>query len=271
MTQAATPEIIAAFERAVLRPARAVLRSGHSSLEIAGESAVKDTTRQSIWIANHGGWLPMEIMFWALAGYEAFGPEALPRCVVHDVFYDAMQRTPGVRETIGAISVPAARLRNPDVLASWRHIAIFPEGADGNCKAWWRAYETQRFRSGFARLAALTGAQVIPCAIIGNDECTPVLATQRWAKPFVGSVMPLPMPLPPLPTNWKIVFHEPLEPPAPDASREELSAYAARAQALIQTTLDRETSGRRFANFARTVRSGRELLLAQASSVFGTR
>ena len=26
-------------------------------------------------VANLGGWLPMEIMFWALAGYEAFADE----------------------------------------------------------------------------------------------------------------------------------------------------------------------------------------------------
>ncbi len=250
-----------AFSRAVLGPARALIRIGHSSLETAGAERVPSVEGKSIWVANHGGALPIEVMFWALAGHDAFGPQALPRCIVHDVLYKVLQSVPGARETLGRIAMPTKQLH--DVAdTSWRNLAIFPEGAHGNSKPWWRAYETQRFRTGFARVAAAHQARIIPCAIIGNDECTPVLATQRWSKRVLGAPLPLPASLVPLPMRWKVVFHEPLPPPPVDATREELSEFASRTQRLIQETLDRETADRRFVKVARAVRATRR-------SIFG--
>ena len=251
----------AAYSRAFLEPARALIRVGHASLEIEVDEAIDFDERPTLWIANHGGWLPFEIMFWALAGREAFGPEVLPRCLVHDLFYELLTRAPWVRDTAGALALPVGLLREPSRVEAGEHIAMFPEGAEGNCKPWWRAYETQHFHTGFARLAAATGARILPCAIVGNDECAPVLSTLRWPKPLVGSVAPLPMPVPPLPTRWKVVFHAPLDPPPPDASREDFSACAERARAIIQSTLDRETADRRFARVARRVRAARARLV----------
>ena len=55
-------------------------------------------------------------------------------------------------------------------------VAVFPEGVKGIGKLFRDRYKLQRFgRGGFIRLCLRTGTPIVPCAVIGAEEATPML------------------------------------------------------------------------------------------------
>ena len=50
-------------------------------------------------------------------------------------------------------------------------VGVFPEGAPSAPRPWNERYRLRRFgRGGFARLAALAGVPIVPCAIVGSGS-----------------------------------------------------------------------------------------------------
>jgi 1-acyl-sn-glycerol-3-phosphate acyltransferase len=100
----------------------------------------------------------------------------------------------------------AARL-----LEEGRPLVVFPEGIQGLSKPFAQRYQLKRFgRGGFVKLALRSGAPIVPVAIVGAEETSPLLA--RLPGGFLGlpylPVTPL-GPLP-LPARWSIRFGAPL-------------------------------------------------------------
>jgi 1-acyl-sn-glycerol-3-phosphate acyltransferase len=133
-----------------------------------------------------------------------------------------------------------------------RTFAIYPEGAEGSCKPFWRAYQMAPWRTGFVRLALARDAMIVPWCIIGGEECMPTLATVRALAPVLGSVAPVPLSLVPLPTAWKFIVLPPLH--ARTLARELseqhglsesgiLRAVADHVRSMVQERLDAETRG----------------------------
>lgn len=118
-------------------------------------------------------------------------------------------------------SIPAQRLgfveatyeNGTSALAKNQLVVIFPEGEFGNFKPSSRAYQLQRFKRGFIRMALETGAPIVPTLILGAEETHVNLSRLKLTRFLRGVVLPLPLNIVPLPSKWKIIFLEPIHLP----------------------------------------------------------
>lgn len=132
-------------------------------------------------------------------------------------------------------------------------VLVFPEGESGSFKPSSRAYQLQRFHTGFVRMAILTRTPIVPCVILGAEETHINLATLRLSKYLGNLILPLPLNVLPLPAKWKIRFL-----PAIDLSvyraedthdREKMEELASGIQRRIQRELLSALEGREFVYF----------------------
>lgn len=138
-------------------------------------------------------------------------------------------------------------------------VAVFPEGVKGIGKLFRDRYRLQRFgRGGFIKLCLRTRAPIVPVAVVGGEETSPMLMrVELFAKglglPYipVTPTFPLlgPLGLVPAPTKWKILFGDVIELDAygPEAAEDEIlvGRLAERVRATIQAMLDRAVGERR--------------------------
>jgi 1-acyl-sn-glycerol-3-phosphate acyltransferase len=87
---------------------------------------------------------------------------------------------------------------------------LFPEGEAGNFKPSNRRYRLQEFKRGFVRLAMITRSPIIPAFVVGAEETHINLSQIRFTKYLIGTVIPLPLNVLPLPVKWKIKFLPPI-------------------------------------------------------------
>ena len=233
-----------ALVRQVAAAIRAMVRLGYFTLEVEGaehlprEGAV-------VYAQNHAGWFALDTFILGHAVGETLGLSRAPYFAAHESALAAPVIGPFLRRLGG---LPASWFRNPERLPpEIGSYGICPEGVRGNCKPFWEAYRMRPWNRGFVRVAIARQCPIVPVAILGGEECLPVAWTVRALEPFVGSVLGLPLSPVPLPTRWKLVFHEPIE---LGAGREALtdqgycSAVARHVQAIVQRTLDREARSR---------------------------
>ncbi|MCY1047491.1 1-acyl-sn-glycerol-3-phosphate acyltransferase [Corallococcus sp. bb12-1] len=160
----------------------------------------------AILVANHSGALPYDglVMSQVLQRERPDLREA--RWLVEDqVFHAPMLGT--LFNRLGAVRAsPENALR---LLDEHRPLVVFPEGYQGASKPFAERYRLKRFgRGGFVKLALRTGAPIVPVAIVGAEETSPLLG--RLPGGFLGFPS-LPLTAPgPLPAKWTIRFGEPL-------------------------------------------------------------
>lgn len=161
-----------------------------------------------ILVANHSGALPYDGLVMYLAISRERPDLREPRWLVEDqVFHAPVLGT--LFNRLGAVrACPENALR---LLDEQRPVVVFPEGYQGLSKPFAQRYQLKRFgRGGFVKLALRTGAPIVPVAIVGAEESTPLLG--RIPASFLGvpyvPVTPL-GPLP-LPAKWSIRFGEPI-------------------------------------------------------------
>ncbi|BDG01062.1 1-acyl-sn-glycerol-3-phosphate acyltransferase [Anaeromyxobacter oryzae] len=255
--EASAPPVIdhALLERTVIPAMRALLRLGYFKLEVEGAEHLPRDGRV-VYAMNHAGWFPLDGFFTGLAVFDAIGPDLTPFFAAHDAALAAPLLGPFLRR-LGA--VPVSWMKRPEKLPPQiRACGIFPEGVEGNCKPFWKAYRQRAWKRGFVRVAAALDAPVVPVAVLGGEESLPVAWTVRRLEPVIGSILGLPLSLVPLPARWKIVFHEPVR---MDGVRDALrdpdyqGAMAARVRATVQATLDRNAAGKPLARLSALVES----------------
>jgi 1-acyl-sn-glycerol-3-phosphate acyltransferase len=224
--------------------ARAFVRAGYFSFEVEGVDRVPRTGR-AVYVQNHAGWFPLDAFFLALTLVEARGLGRAPVFATHDAALSMPVLGPFLRR-FGA--VPASWFRRPERLpAEIESCAIFPEGVHGNCKPFWEAYRMREWNRGFARVAIARRSPIVPVAILGGEECLPVAWTVKALRPLVGSILGMPLSIVPLPTRWKLVFHEPIDLGAPSEAAGDAgycAEVARHVQGVVQRTLDEEASRR---------------------------
>ncbi len=105
------------------------------------------------------------------------------------------------------------------LLESDEAILAFPEGVRGVNKPFSRRYQLQGFGLGFMRLALMTGAPVVPVAVVGAEEQTISLVNAKILGRMLGMpglpITPLtpflgPLALLPLPTRYRLYFGRPM-------------------------------------------------------------
>jgi 1-acyl-sn-glycerol-3-phosphate acyltransferase len=131
-------------------------------------------------------------------------------------------------------------------------IAVFPEGVQGIRKLFRDRYRLQRFgRGGYIRLCLRTRAPLIPCAIIGGEEASPLLyrfdtLADLLRIPYLPVTPTFPalgaLGLVPAPTKWRIKFGEPIpfDNYGPEAADDDLlvGRLSERVRSTIQSMLD---------------------------------
>ncbi len=136
-------------------------------------------------------------------------------------------------------------------------ICLFPEGPRDAPRPWADRYRVTRFgRGGFARIAALARAPIVPCAIVGSEEAAAPFDRRGWmAESLHLPLLALAPPLPlagllswlPLPSRWSIRFGQPVAPPPPERAEDAVAVAAAgeRVRAELQRMLDADLAARR--------------------------
>ncbi|RJS25144.1 acyltransferase [Corallococcus sp. H22C18031201] len=162
----------------------------------------------AILVANHSGALPYDGLVMAQAIARERPDLREPRWLVEDqVFHAPVLGT--LFNRLGAVrACPENALR---LLDEQRPVVVFPEGYQGLSKPFAERYRLKRFgRGGFVKLALRTGAPIVPVAIVGAEETSPLLG--RIPASFLGlpylPLMPGPLPLP---AKWSIRFGEPID------------------------------------------------------------
>jgi 1-acyl-sn-glycerol-3-phosphate acyltransferase len=172
----------------------------------------------AILVANHSGALPYDGLVTSLALLRERPDLREPRWLVEDqVFHAPVLGT--LFNRLGAVrACPENAVR---LLDEQRPVLVFPEGYQGMSKPFAQRYQLKRFgRGGFVKLALRTGAPIIPVAIVGSEETSPLLG--RIPAGFLGvPYVPLTSPMP-LPARWTLRFGEPIsmEGLGPDAAEE---------------------------------------------------
>lgn len=163
-------------------------------------------------IANHSGQLPFDAV--GIGGAMLFDrdPPRVPRAMI-EKFIPTMPFVSYLFPRWGQIiGTPENCTR---LLEDEEAILVFPEGARGISKPYYKRYQLQEFGLGFMRLALQTKTPIVPTAVIGAEEQAPAVNVAPLAR-LVGApafpVMPIPpfFPIVPLPTKYRIYFGEPL-------------------------------------------------------------
>ncbi|HSA24488.1 MAG TPA: lysophospholipid acyltransferase family protein, partial [Myxococcota bacterium] len=192
-------------------------------------------------VSNHAGLVPWDALMLRQALVRAGLPEV--RFLLEDLFFHAPFLGPSLNR-LGAVR--ACQENAQRLLEAGRPVIVFPEGTKGATKLYRDRYRLQRFgRGGFVRLAARTGATLVPVAMVGSEEVHPMLANLAWLARQVGlSFLPVTPTFPwlgplgalPLPSKWLVRFGRPqptrqLAPGAPeDAVQAMAQAEAVRNQ-----------------------------------------
>lgn len=183
-------------------------------------------------IANHAGnTIPWDGANLMLAMLLEGQPPRFPRGMVE--FY--LPKIPWWSELIdrsgAVVGTPENCIR---LLENQEAIMVFPEGVRGFVKPYRKAYQLQRFGTGFVRLALRTKTPIVPIGIVGSEEQSPGLMDAKFVGRLIGSpAFPITLTFPllgplgyvPLPVKYRILFGEPMylegDPLGEDAAIEE--------------------------------------------------
>lgn len=196
----------------------------------------------AIIVPNHSGFAGFDAML--LSHQLLKRGHRVPRVMTHK-FWFWMKPTEFAMQKMGFIK--ATMDNGIHHLQRGHVVVLFPEGEEGNFKPTSKAYQLQEFRRGFVRMAARTGAPIIPTVIIGAEETHINLSQMRLGSLFGNVSLPLPFNLFPLPVRWKIKFLEPihlgnLEIDPND--NPQVRFWARKIRAQVQTELSNELKNR---------------------------
>jgi 1-acyl-sn-glycerol-3-phosphate acyltransferase len=236
-----------AFERRV-QPAVEFLYKSYFRTSVEGIDNVPGEGR-CIVVANHSGALPLDGPMLRMAMRLEHAQRRDLRWLAEDFVYYLpfagvfMNRVGAVR----ACPENAERLLEKESL-----VAVFPEGVHGIKKLFRERYHLQRFgRGGYIRLCLRMRAPIVPCAIIGAEESSPLLyrlegLTELLGLPYfpITPTFPFlgPIGLLPAPTKWRMRFGEPIhfDSYGPEAADDHVlvNRLSERVRSSIQAMLD---------------------------------
>jgi 1-acyl-sn-glycerol-3-phosphate acyltransferase len=207
----------------------------------------------AILLPNHSGFLGLDALLLRHEIRKLRG--RTPRILLHKLWFAGGLLEPSARR-FGFLEASYA-----NGLAALRRnkiVMLFPEGEEGNFKPTHERYRLREFRKGFVKMAARTGAPVIPVLIIGAEETHINLGQVK----ILNQLLPLPLNYFPLPAKWKIKLLEPVRfapalarqgaapMPAPGPARRghpgELRREAAHVRHHMQAALREELARRRY-------------------------
>jgi len=129
-------------------------------------------------VANHAGLVPVD------GGIIALGVEEETGRSVYALAHHGFWRFPFLGELLERIGAVTGHPENAHRLLAEdkSFVLVFPEGSKGPVKPPSQRYQLQRFgRGGFVETAMRAGVPIIPIAVMGSEDATPLLKTFRLA------------------------------------------------------------------------------------------
>jgi 1-acyl-sn-glycerol-3-phosphate acyltransferase len=157
------------------------------------------TAGPAILAANHGGLLPFDGSMLVVDVLRNTDPPRLLRAIVDlwvgtlpwvNVFFARVGQVIGTRENFA------------ELLDDGQLVLVFPEGIDGARKTYDQRHRLQRFHVGFVEQALRCRAPIIPVAVVGNDDQTPILYDVKPLARWLGLL--------PYPVKYRVVYGQPL-------------------------------------------------------------
>jgi 1-acyl-sn-glycerol-3-phosphate acyltransferase len=183
-------------------------------VETSGLENVPSAGR-ALLVSNHSGQLPWDGAMVSAAILMEHPAQRLVRSLYASWF----PTLPFVSETLTRCGQVLGTVENGKrLLEQDELVAVYPEGYKGVGKLFGERYRLARFgRGGFARMALLTGAPMIPVSVVGAEETYVSLAKSQTLARLTGfPYFPITPTFPwlgllgfvPLPTKWYIDFGE---------------------------------------------------------------
>jgi 1-acyl-sn-glycerol-3-phosphate acyltransferase len=199
--------------------------------EVEGIENVPETGG-ALLVANHAGTLPLDAMMIAKAVRQEH-PRARP---VHLSAAPRLTGIPGVGMALTKVGGIAAHPANLHRLLydEGELVLAFPEGREGPAKPLGRRYLLRRFDPSLPGIAARAGVPIVPVAVLGAEESSPVLGRvhTRLLRRWPGAALPLP-----LPAKFRLRFLEPVRIEPGESDPGSLAALATDLRGLIQENL----------------------------------
>jgi len=186
-------------------------------------------------VSNHSGYAGFDALM--LSNEIRRATKRIPKLVAHKLWFLG-KPVKVVSEKMGLVE--ADFNHSLEILREKEALILFPEGEAGNFKPINRRYRLQEFKRGFVRLSMITGAPIIPALVIGAEETHINLSQIKFTKYILGTVVPIPMNVIPLPVKWKIKFLPPIrlaEGPASAMDRSRVIQISRSVKHLIQKAI----------------------------------
>ncbi len=196
-----------------------------------------------ILIANHSGFMGFDALMLAHQVNEK--RKVIPHIIAHKLWFLSPEISVHAHR-FGL--VPATYENGLEILNKNEPLLLFPEGEEGNFKPSRKRYQLRRFRRGFVRLALETGAPIIPSVVIGAEETHLTLSQIRWAKDLIGTVIPIPLNVVPLPAKWTIRFLPPIyleKNPEKARDKEYVTQLSKKIRLLLQKEINADLEKRK--------------------------
>ena len=213
-------------------------------VETTGVENVPSAGR-ALLVANHAGVLPWDGTMIKTALFAEHPHPRHVRALVASLFMGMPMLSWFLRRTGQTVGHPddTRRLLERDEL-----VLVFPEGVRGTGKTFDERYRLRRFgRGGFVSTAIRARAPIIPVSVVGSEEIYPMVGDLRPVARLFGlpyfPVTPFwpwlgPLGMIPLPSKWRIQFHEPVhvenQPPGAAEDQHVVMALADEVRDTIQ-------------------------------------
>lgn len=169
----------------------------------------------------------------------------IPRILTHHLWF-ITDATAIPLQKMGMIE--ATTQNGLNLLKKKNMIVLFPEGEYGNFKPTRRRYRLQEFKRGFIRMALTSGAPIVPTVVIGAEETHITISQLKFAKYLIGTVLPLPLNVLPLPAKWRIKFLPPIyldHPPSAANNKDLVHKISREVRTKIQKAINQELRNRK--------------------------
>jgi 1-acyl-sn-glycerol-3-phosphate acyltransferase len=241
-------------------PALGILTDQYFRLQVEGLENIPQEG-QVLFVANHGGALPWDVLVLLTVLSRAF-----PNKAVRPLIEDSIVSTPFIGMFLNRLGCVRASQENAMLLLKKEPqeqlLVAFPEGILGSGKLYSQKHQLQRFgRGGFVSLAHKAQIPIVPVTILGAEDTAPLLTK---ITPFFRSNTSLPyLPITPLfpllglvgfmplPARWRIHFAEPVWVPEISTTETETSVrqesilnVATTVKTQIQQQLDKMVAAR---------------------------
>jgi 1-acyl-sn-glycerol-3-phosphate acyltransferase len=191
-----------------------------------------------VLVANHSGALPLDgpVLHLALRRDRPELPDA--RWLLEDQLFFA-PLVGALANRLGAVRATPENAHR--LLDEGRPMIVFPEGLQGLTRPFSERHRLTRFgRGGYLKVALRARVPVVPVALVGGDEASPLLA--RLPGGAFGFEY-LPLTPPPLPARWYVRFGPPVSLAGAPADLDAASAWVEARTLEVRDALQALLSG----------------------------